>query len=76
MKRFRINGFDEIIIAIRHKGEHIRHPLFDTGFTSVDEAIKYAKNSLDYNYKGLGRKIEIMIYNKTKDLIKYYDTFS
>lgn len=76
MKRFRINGFDEIIISIRHNGQIIRHPLFDTGFTSVEHVINYAKNSLDYKYKNMGRRIEIMIYNKTKDIVKYYNTFS
>ncbi len=76
MKRFRIKYNDEILANVRHRGEIVGKCYFDSGFTRVEEIVNQMKNRLDWNIKDTGKRIEVMIYNKSTEQVKYIDTFA
>ena len=75
MERFRINQNDQIKVNVTHNGKLILPTLSDH-FSSVDQIKTYVKNRLNWEYKGLGRRIEIAIHNIDKGQSKYINTFS
>jgi hypothetical protein len=76
MERFRINKIHDIKINILCKGQFISKTLFIKGFSKLDEIKKYALNCLSWEYKGNGRRIEIIVHNLDTEQIKYINTFS
>lgn len=75
MKRFRISNQDNIQVNIFHKGQLIMPTILES-FNNIDEIKYYCLNRLPWDYKGYGRRIEIEIYNRSKEQIKYINTFS
>jgi len=75
MKRFRISQKDLIKVNVTYKGQLIIPSIMDS-FNSIDSIKYFIKQKLPWEYKGLGRKIEIGIYNLTKEQAKYINTFS
>jgi hypothetical protein len=75
-KRFRITQNDEISANVRYKGEIICKTYIDSGFTRIPEIVNLLKNRLDWQFKNKGKRIEISIFNKSRDQIKYINTFS
>jgi hypothetical protein len=77
MKRFRISQTDILRVNVFHKNQQILNIVNNfSGFENIDQVKKWIINTLPYNYKGLGRRIEIEIFNKSKNQIKYINTFS
>lgn len=76
MKRFRIKQSDEIIANVRYRGEIVGKCYFDCGSTKIDQIIASMKERIDWELKGTGKRIEIMIYNRSTDQVKYVDTFA
>lgn len=75
MKRFRISATDEISANVYHNGKLIA-TLYDSGFTTIEGVKCQILNKLGWPWKGYGRKLEIGIYNRTKEQSKYINTFS
>lgn len=75
MKRFRINANDNVRVNVTHNGKLILPTLSDH-FSSINEIKAFVKNRLNWEYKGLGRRIEISIHNLDKGQSKYINTFS
>lgn len=76
MKRYRINKQDDLHIFVNYKNEMYLRLLYETGFSTIWEAANFAKDKLDFRLKGLGRRIEIEIYNLNTRETKYLSTFS
>jgi hypothetical protein len=76
MKRYRINKEDDLHIFVNYKSEIYLRLLYEKGFTTIWDAANFAKSKLDFRLKGLGRRIEIEIYNLNTKETKYLSTFS
>jgi hypothetical protein len=76
MKRYRINKEDDLHIFVNYKSETYLRLLYEKGFTTIWDAANFAKSKLDFRLKGLGRRIEIEIYNLNTKETKYLSTFS
>ena len=76
MQRFRIKYNDEILANVRYKGEIVGKCYFDSGFTRCTEIVNQMKERIDWQIKGTGKRIEVMIYNKSTEQVKYIDTFA
>lgn len=76
MKRYRINKEDDLHIFVNYKNERYLRLLYERGFTTIWDAANFAKSKLDFRLKGLGRRIEIEIYNLNTKETKYLNTFS
>jgi hypothetical protein len=76
MKRYRINKEDDLHIFVNYKSETYLRLLYEKGFTTIWDAANFAKSKLDFRLKGLGRRIEIEIYNLNTKETKYLNTFS
>ena len=76
MERYRINKIHDIKINIRYKDQFISKTLFIKGFSKLEEIKNYALNSLSWEYKGKGKRIEIGVFNLDTGQIKYINTFS
>ena len=76
MKRYRINKEDDLHIFVNYKSETYLRLLYEKGFTTIWDAANFAKSKLDFRLKGLGRRIEIEIYNLNTKETKYLETFS
>lgn len=76
MQRFRINQEDNLKISVFHKHEQILNTINISGFKNIEELRKYILNILPWNYKGYRRRIEIEIFNNSKNKIKFINTFS
>jgi hypothetical protein len=76
MKRYRINKEDNLKISVFHKHEQILNTINFSGFKNIEDLRKWIISILPWNYKGYGRRIEIEIFNTTKNEIKYITTFS
>jgi hypothetical protein len=76
MKRYRINKEDDLHIFVNYKSETYLRLLYEKGFTTIWDAANFAKSKLDFRLKGLGRRIEIEIYNLNTRETKYLNTFS
>ena len=76
MKRYRINKEDDLHIFVNYKNEMYLRLLYESGFTTIWDAANFAKSKLDFRLKGLGRRIEIEIYNLNTKETKYLSTFS
>lgn len=74
-QRFRINANDNVRVNVTHNGKLILPTLSDN-FSSITEIKDFVKNRLNWEYKGLGRRIEIAIHNLDKGQSKYINTFS
>lgn len=75
MKRFRINECDQIIILARYHSEVIEKQRF-FGYKSLKEIKQKFLESLPYEFKNKGRRIELTIYNQSNQEYKYLDCFS
>ena len=76
MKRYRINKEDNLHIFVNYKSETYLRLLYERGFSTIWDAANFAKSKLDFRLKGLGRRIEIEIYNLNTKETKYLSTFS
>lgn len=76
MKRYRINKQDDLHIFVNYKNETYLRLLYEKGFSTIWEAVNFAKDKLDFRLKGCGRRIEIEIYNLNTRETKYLSTFS
>jgi hypothetical protein len=77
MKRFRINKTDKLNVNVFCKNEQIINSINPvSGFENIEQVKKWIINLLSWEYRGLGRRIEIEIFNRTKNQIKYINTFS
>lgn len=76
MKRFRINPSNEINIFIRYKGELILRTVYEKGFNSITDTVKYSKGLLSNLHKNKGYRIEIGIFNLDTGQSKFINTFS
>jgi hypothetical protein len=76
MKRYRINKEDDLHIFVNYKSEIYLRLLYEKGFSTIWDAANFAKSKLDFRLKGLGRRIEIEIYNLNTKETKYLSTFS
>jgi hypothetical protein len=75
MKRFRINECDQVIILARHKSEIIEKQMY-FGYSSLKEIKNKFLQSLPYEFKNKGRRIELTIFNQSNQEYKYLNTFS
>jgi hypothetical protein len=77
MQKFRINKTDKINVNVFHKNNQVINSINPvSGFTNINQVKKWIINLLPWDYKGYGRKIEIEIFNQSKNQIKYINTFS
>lgn len=75
MKRFRINENQQIIIIARYKGEIIEKTRF-FGYSNLKDIKSKFLNSLSYEWKNKGKRIELTFFNQSTNEYKYINTFS
>lgn len=77
MQKFRISKTDKLNVNVFHKNHQVINSINPvSGFTNIDQVKKWIINLLPWDYKGYGRRIEIEIFNRSKNQIKYINTFS
>jgi hypothetical protein len=75
MKRFRIHEADQVIILARYKSEIIEKQMY-FGYKNLKEIKSKFLESLPYEFKNKGRRIELTIFNQSNQEYKYLDCFS
>jgi hypothetical protein len=75
MKRFRINEAEQIIIFARYKSEIIEKQRY-FGYKSLQDIKRHFLENLPFEFKNKGRRIELTIFNATKNEYRYINCFS